>query len=181
MENAVEADQWHNIIQMYPEWMSNYHTSMTVGFDPLIKQYTQLVDGRTELTEEVMTDILFSLAKTHETIAQLQTDGTLLVQGRGMYYAEDEQTFDFIDGSPGISGYFTGFHIDRLPLYHDMVYRKKMIYRPLLCIALDGYSLHNKDNTPGIFVDDTVVIPIIGQDLCITHSDSTSVIDNSYQ
>jgi hypothetical protein len=175
MENADEARTWQGIVRYYPEWAQNYNVSASECFDAAVEQYRQKVKGRTRLSERDSTDILLSLAQLHAVTEHLQSDETLLVQGRGMYYAEDSQTFDFIDGSPGISGYFTGMRIDRLPLYHDMVYRSRLLYRPLLCIALEGYSLHNKDHTPGIFVDDTAIIPIIGQDLCITHYDSSTV------
>lgn len=180
MENANESNIWRQTVHRYPEWSQNYHVSTNDCFDDLIEQYRRMVGSRARLSERESTDILFSLAQAQALTEYLQTDETLLVQGRGMYYAEDAQTFDFIDGSAGVSGYFTGMRIDSLPLYHDMVYRAKMLYRPLLCIALEDYSLHNQDNTPGIFVDDTAVIPIIGQDLCITHYDN-STIDTSYQ
>ena len=180
MDNADEVSRWGVVVQRNPEWSKNYHLSANDCFDELVEQYRLMLNGRTRLSERDSTDILFSLAQIQSVAERLQQDETLLVQGRGMSYADDSQAFDFIDGSPGISGYFTGLRIDRLPLYHDMIYRKKLLYRPLLCIALDGYSLHNKDNTPGVFVDDTAVIPIIGQDLCITHYDD-SAIDSRYQ
>jgi hypothetical protein len=179
MENEAESFQWREIIQQYPEWMNNYRASTNNCLDQLVDQYRKLVNNRTRLTNRASTDILFALAEMYDAMERLRTDDTLLVQGRGMYYAQESQTLDFLDGSPGVSGYFTGLHIDTLPLYHDMVYRKKMIYRPLLCIALEGYSLHNRDNTPGLFIDDTVVIPIIGQDLCITHYDD-SIVNKAY-
>lgn len=167
MENAVDASSWRRIVADIPEWAAEYHLSTNNILDEVIDQYVNLLDGRQQLADTEALEILMHLSESNGLTELINEQATLHVQGRGMYYASKTDTVEFLDSTAGVSGYFTGLQIDDLPLYHDLVYKNQTLYRPLLCVALEGYALHSANNTPGVFVDDTVIVPILGQDLCI--------------
>lgn len=138
-------------------------------FDQVVAHFTRLVDGRKKLEYLEKVYILNELGYERELNGMPNEGDVLSAKGNGIYFAEKETTFEFFDGTPGLSGYFVGLTIEELPLYEDLMRKNyaEIEHAPVLCVALSDYSLHNSDNTPGIFIDDIAIVPLHGQQLKI--------------
>ncbi|MDB5187472.1 MAG: hypothetical protein JWM07_944 [Candidatus Saccharibacteria bacterium] len=168
MDSKQESLQWHEIALQHSNMISTIDRSTTAGIDALVNEFRHAAGDAQRHSPEEKGAILDYVSSTEVAHAIADVNASLLFRGHGLYYPDDPNEPELFDRIGGISGRIGSICMGDFLSYFDLVNRRKKVLRPILCVALNGYLLHNKDETRNDYVNATVIIPLMNQDLCIT-------------
>lgn len=168
MDSKAESLEWHELALYYPEWASRTDKSTTAGIDSLVNEFRHAAGDAQQHSSEEKSAILDYVNSTQTAHAIAEANPVLLFRGHGIYYTNSPKEPNLFDNVSGISGRIGSLCMGDFLSYFDLVNRRQKVKQPILCVALNGYLLHNLDKSRNDYVNETVIIPIMNQDLCIT-------------
>ncbi|MDN5835090.1 MAG: hypothetical protein L0H36_00465 [bacterium] len=163
--------EWREIVNNYPDEIENYSTSVNDMRDVLIECFLELTDDVDEIDPDELLTISQAIEGVVDSLDAIYASEQLHVAGNGLYYSENTDEISFLDSTAGIQGEFAGFTIDSaIPKYSQLVYDDEYVYKPVLCMKLENYRTFADNGTQSEAHDDTAIVPVMNQDICVNRS-----------
>lgn len=171
-EKNNEPRVWRGIVNSNPVEREIYNlNSLRDYFDSVMEHYHELV-GQADMSHpdaewQILMDLVALMDDQFEYMGDM---GPVRIQGNGIYIPSDSEEFKFLDGTKGISGEYAGFSIEEMPYYQDLLYPAdgELQVQSVLCMELGNWREYSDSDIELEPREDTVLVPIEGQDLSFT-------------